>query len=120
MNAKAKHAGHEAFHKRDKAIRDMQEQYEKDKRDPQGQWVTATINGQVVSWPFSAQQAAATAQPAEPAETLRVAPPAPQPSMNAGAGNWGRQAYYDADAQAADGLVFLNHNGGQGSGVWDS
>ena len=42
------------------------------------------------------------------------------PSMNAGSGHYGRQAYYNADNQTADGLVFLNHNGGQGSGVFDT
>lgn len=34
-------------------------------------------------------------------------------------GDWGRQAYYSASKNEADGLVFLNHNGGSGSGVFD-
>lgn len=34
-------------------------------------------------------------------------------------GDWGRQAYYSASKGDADGLVFLNHNGGSGSGVFD-
>lgn len=34
-------------------------------------------------------------------------------------GSWVRKAYYDAASQTAEGLVFMNHRGGQGSGVWD-
>ncbi|KAM0692892.1 hypothetical protein Q7P36_007449 [Cladosporium allicinum] len=34
-------------------------------------------------------------------------------------GDWNRQAYYNAESGDADGLVFLNHNGGSGSGVFD-
>ena len=34
-------------------------------------------------------------------------------------GGWGRQAYYNAEDGTADGLVFLNHYGGSGSGVFD-
>ncbi|KAM0712423.1 hypothetical protein Q7P37_011519 [Cladosporium fusiforme] len=34
-------------------------------------------------------------------------------------GDWGRQAYYNSKKGDADGLVFLNHNGGSGSGVFD-
>jgi hypothetical protein len=30
-----------------------------------------------------------------------------------------RTAYYDSKAGKADGLVFMNHKGGQGSGVFD-
>jgi len=41
------------------------------------------------------------------------------PAVNAGSGNWGRQAYYNADTGTADGLVFLNNMGGDGSGVFD-
>lgn len=32
---------------------------------------------------------------------------------------WTRQAYYDASSGSSDGLVFLNHEGGSGSGVFD-
>ena len=39
--------------------------------------------------------------------------------MNAGDGQWGRQAYYNAEQQTAEGLTFLNNMGGQGSGVFD-
>lgn len=34
-------------------------------------------------------------------------------------GDYKRTGYYDADAQTAEGLVFLNQKGGQGSGVFD-
>ncbi|SMQ51106.1 unnamed protein product [Zymoseptoria tritici ST99CH_3D7] len=34
-------------------------------------------------------------------------------------GNWARQAYYNSEAGIAAGLVFLNHQGGDGSGTWD-
>ena len=39
--------------------------------------------------------------------------------VKAGLGGWGRQAYYNAEQGSADGLVFLNHHGGEGSGVFD-
>ncbi len=34
-------------------------------------------------------------------------------------GDWVRTAYYDAESQTAEGLVFLGNHGGQGSGVFD-
>ncbi|RPB27114.1 hypothetical protein L211DRAFT_896906 [Terfezia boudieri ATCC MYA-4762] len=34
-------------------------------------------------------------------------------------GLWVRKAYYDGPSQTVEGLVFMNHRGGQGSGVWD-
>lgn len=37
-----------------------------------------------------------------------------------GSGIFDRQAYYNAATQNSVGFAFLNHNGGQGSGVWDS
>lgn len=40
-------------------------------------------------------------------------------SIGSTTGGWSRQAYYDASSGSADGLVFLNHNGGSGSGVFD-
>lgn len=36
-----------------------------------------------------------------------------------GGSGWTRQAYYDSEAGSADGLVFLNHEGGSGSGTFD-
>lgn len=41
------------------------------------------------------------------------------PPVKAGLGEWGRQAFYNAEKGLADGLVFLNHHGGEGSGVFD-
>lgn len=37
----------------------------------------------------------------------------------AGAGEFGRRAFYDAATGTADGLVFLNNHGGEGSGIFD-
>ncbi len=93
------------------------------------------MDGVAVSWTNEYAGPGTEATPApEVASTPVAAPPDPAgsvasstvsvaesatPSVNAGSGNWGRQAYYDAANQTADGLVFLNHNGGQGSGVFD-
>ena len=91
--------------------------------------VTATINGEIATWmnnyncgPAGSTPTAAPIGGASPgpAPATTGAAPSSIPSMNAGTGNWGRQAYYNAGNQTAEGLVFLNHNGGQGSGVWDS
>ncbi|KAK5092096.1 target of Sbf [Exophiala xenobiotica] len=103
-----------------------------------GDWVTVTMDDQIVSWP-NEYAGPASATPA-PTSSSVDAPLAPMPSsniqahvpsaptaeknpsvpaVNAGAGNWGRQAYYNADIATADGLVFLNNMGGQGSGVFD-
>lgn len=38
---------------------------------------------------------------------------------DAAVGDYSRTGFYDADAGIADGLVFLNQKGGQGSGVFD-
>ena len=115
-------------------------------------WVTATINGQVVSWIndyFGPSTQAAAPAPAAPtttaealvqesvAQTTVQAPPATthkasapaatteasQPASsddNSSGGAWNRVAYYNADQQVADNMVFLGNYGGQGSGVWDT
>jgi len=96
-----------------------------------GDPVTATINGQVVTWlnDYAASAAATSAPVASTAGVPLVPAPSSGPTaekdssvpiVNAGAGNWGRQAYYDAESATADGLVFLNNMGGQGSGVFDN
>ncbi|KAL8714794.1 MAG: hypothetical protein Q9220_001307 [cf. Caloplaca sp. 1 TL-2023] len=101
-----------------------------------GQMVTATIDGQVVSWINQyagpgASPNTAGAQPASPAQTTLLtsvgAPPsAPTPSASGdssagssssdsssgGSGSWSRQAYYNAEAGSSDGFTFLNHFGG--------
>jgi Putative TOS1-like glycosyl hydrolase (DUF2401) len=89
--------------------------------------VIATIDGKVVSWTNQydggAQPTTAAANPAGQAENQAAnsaAPKAATPTMNAGNGQWGRQAYYNAEQQTADGLTFLNNMGGQGSGVFDT
>ncbi|KAI7165161.1 hypothetical protein KC349_g57 [Hortaea werneckii] len=40
-------------------------------------------------------------------------------SSSSSSGGWGRQAYYDSSSTTAEGLVFLNHMGGTGSGTFD-
>ncbi|KAI7311410.1 hypothetical protein KC367_g2162 [Hortaea werneckii] len=40
-------------------------------------------------------------------------------SSSSSSGGWGRQAYYDSSSNTAQGLVFLNHMGGTGSGTFD-
>ncbi|KAI5292050.1 target of Sbf [Ascosphaera acerosa] len=132
--------------------------------------VTATMDGQVVSWmqevpdgvgptpapapaapaavPFSAPQgdgddgkkdetsqqqggdddkAATTEAPASTTKASSVKPTtapsssssSPDSSSSSG-GPWTRLAYYDAASGSAEGLVFLNHHGGEGSGVFDT
>ena len=47
------------------------------------------------------------------------AAPSAAASVNAGSGNWARQAYYSSDDGTADGVVFLNNMGGGASGVFN-
>jgi Putative TOS1-like glycosyl hydrolase (DUF2401) len=81
------------------------------------------MDEKVVSWTNSydggAQATPVAADPAGQPAASQAAPKAAIPTMNAGNGQWGRQAYYNADQQTADGLTFLNSMGGQGSGVFD-
>jgi hypothetical protein len=105
-----------------------------------GDWVTAVINGQTVSWQnaFGGGAAPAAATPAPSASGAKVAhganswapsskapasqaysQPSAVPSSSPGSKSWSRQAYYNAAQGVADGLVFLNNNGGQGSGIFD-
>ncbi|PGH10080.1 hypothetical protein GX51_00347 [Blastomyces parvus] len=107
-----RHQGHQHLHKRDNEKRAV------------GDMVTATINGQVVSWVNQYAGGAApsvpTQAPASPAAAGNKYPTKqPAPIDNPGAGNWGRQGYYNAEAGVADGLTFLNHRGGDQSGVFD-
>ena len=114
-------------------------------------WVTATIDGKVVSWIndyFGPSTQAAAAAPAPttttqavvqeesvahttaqapatthkapaPAATTKASEPAGSDDNSSG-GAWSRVAYYNADQQVADNMVFLGNYGGQGSGVWDT
>ncbi|KAK0259923.1 target of Sbf [Friedmanniomyces endolithicus] len=108
-----------------------------------GAEVTATINGVVQSWvnewsgaassapaadPSSAAAAPTAAAPpspgsASPASSQSSASPSPSSgssgSISSSSGGWSRQAYYDSSSSTSEGLVFLNHNGGSGSGVFD-
>ncbi|PGH18505.1 hypothetical protein AJ80_04475 [Polytolypa hystricis UAMH7299] len=99
-----------------------------------GDIVTATIDGQVVTWVNEWAGGAAPTPAAEVedggksgnSKAYKAASSAPasddrKPAapINAGKGKWGRQAYYNAQAGTADGLTFLNHFGGDKSGVFD-
>jgi hypothetical protein len=126
-NAMQRRHGRQHFHARDREIVEMQETHVIEEKRAVGDIVKATIDGQVVSW-TNAYAGLGTAftsvtgagYPADgEAPSAAYSAPSSQPSMNVGLGNWGRHAYYNANAQTADGLVFLNHNGGQGSGVFD-
>ncbi|KAK2767856.1 target of Sbf [Emmonsiellopsis sp. PD_33] len=112
--------GHQHLHKR-------QDTKEEGKRAV-GDIVTATIDGQVVTWVNEYDGGAGpTPAPELPKNDYKAPKKGSQtttarrstPSFNAGAGSWGRQAFYDAEGGEADGLTFLNHNGGSGSGVFD-
>ncbi|KAF2088235.1 hypothetical protein K490DRAFT_23415, partial [Saccharata proteae CBS 121410] len=65
-NAHGHAHGHQHFHEHNKEIRDIQDRAEAEKRAEPEVWVTATIDGQVVSWinnyfgPSTATSAAAT------------------------------------------------------------
>jgi len=114
-----------------------------------GDMVYATIDGKAVSWANDYSGAAATSAPvaqnkayagsdssseastsaysAAPSSTAAASASASSSSSgilddifgSSSSGSWGRQAYYNAESGDADGLVFLNHNGGSGSGVFD-
>ncbi|MCJ1415566.1 target of Sbf [Xylographa parallela] len=101
--------GHQHFHEKNKEIREEKEDVER----RNGQLVTATMFGTVVTmtdtWD-AASPAPAAAQPAaSPAVASPVAVPAAAPVIDAGTGNWGRVAYYDAESATANGLTFLGN-----------
>lgn len=92
--------------------------------------VTATINGQVVSW---ANQYGGGTAPVAPtgagaivgAGTNTQAKTAQAPHQtyaapNAPVGSWARQSYYNAANQTTQNLVFLNNMGGGASGTFDN
>ena len=120
----ARRHGHQHVHAERKAKRDM---------------VVATIDGQVVSWennwfgpggapaPTDAPKPDVAAPPA--AEPTGDSAPAPKPKaetkpkpkvQGGAAGDWHRIAYYNAEEQVADNIVFLGNYGGDGSGVFDT
>nr|POF19949.1 pga52-like protein [Quercus suber] len=106
-----------------------------------GDEVIATIDGQVVSWAnnwsgqsATAAPAASTAAPASNNVLVAAAGvvddvlgavtghgSASDSSNTAGSGSsWARQGYYNAEKNISQGLVFLNHEGGAGSGTFDT
>ncbi|PMB65935.1 PGA52-like protein [Beauveria bassiana] len=129
--------GHQQFHEAKKMM----------KKNKRTEWITATINGDVVSWekvnygpPTAAPPppAAAAAAPTVPAAApvananagVEASNPGPAPAVPAGAAtkakpaasgkDWDRTSYYNAETQEAENLVFLANYGGQGSGVFDT
>ncbi|KAF2417230.1 hypothetical protein EJ08DRAFT_622322, partial [Tothia fuscella] len=119
-NTHARRHAHSEFH-----------QHAKKKRDV-GDMVTATIDGQVVSW-VNLYDGQAKATPAEPATFGSTAVPNPHPApVNpqiankykappgpVNKGDWAQVAYFNSEEGKAHGLTFLNNRGGQGSGVFD-
>jgi len=124
--------GHREFHKRNQAIREVQE------KRAVGDEVVVTVNGVVESWINSYSGGAATSAPAAappaattaPADTpapavtsaaapssaaqSSAAPSAPAASGSSGSssgsyssGSWTRQAFYSSSSASASGLTFL-------------
>ncbi|KAL7271057.1 target of Sbf [Rhizina undulata] len=60
-----------------------------------------------------------TASSSASSSTSSSASPSASPSSG-GSSNFVRSGYYNAQQGVLDGLVFMNHNGGQGSGVFDN
>jgi hypothetical protein len=136
--------GHQHLHARHKEIRDIKRRAAEEQKRAVGDIVTTTINGEEVSWVNTWDGTKDVSldgnnnNPAPPAPAPAPVPvpdvpdvAAPQgeqnsgntdggaPPVNAGWGSWGRQAYFNAEQGIADGLTFLNHFGGDGSGVFD-
>lgn len=119
--------GHQHFHEHNQQRRELKEPEEK---RGVGDEVVVTMGGKVVSWANS--YGGAPAPSPQPAVAPAVAPavkapaadltaamgsvtpttPAPSatPTVDAGAGNWARQAYYNAADGTATGLTFLANN----------
>ncbi|KAK5213555.1 target of Sbf [Exophiala xenobiotica] len=91
---------------------------------------TAAMSSSAVSSEVPSSTASSTAAlsssavssevPSSTASSSAASSSTPSTSSGADAGTWDRQAYYNAEAGSADGLVFLNHFGGGGSGVFDT
>lgn len=88
--------------------------------------VTVTMDGVVVSWTNEynglttstpAPEAPAYSPPPESSES--PPPESTVPEASAPPGCWARNGYYDSSSQTSEGIVFLNHYGGTGSGVFD-
>ena len=101
--------------------------------------VYATIDGQIQSWtneyggapssapasvPYNPAYGASSAPMGHPSSVASVSQAAPsayqsESSSDSTGNGWGRNAYYCSESQQSEGLVFLNHNGGTGSGTFD-
>ena len=101
--------GHQHFHEKNREIPEDKGDIEK----RNGQLVTATMFGTVVTmtdtWDAASPAPAAAKSAASPAVASAVAAPTAAPVIDAGTGNWGRVAYYDAESATADGLTFLGN-----------
>ncbi|TQV98625.1 Protein of unknown function DUF2401, secretory [Cordyceps javanica] len=108
-------------------------QFHEARKHKRAEWVTATINGQVVSWEkvWYGPTQAAPAAPEAAAPTVPASAPvanaanaanaaAPKPKPAASGKDWDRTSYYNAETQEAENLVFLGNYGGQGSGLFDT
>ncbi|OAA46888.1 hypothetical protein NOR_02524 [Metarhizium rileyi] len=101
--------------------------------------VTATIYGKVVTWENNYFGGAATSTPASPpAATLQTgaaivdtdatsekpsatkASDKPTETLAPPRSDWDRVAYYNAEKQESENVVFMGNHGGQGSGVFDT
>lgn len=94
------------------------------KKKKRTEWITATINGDVVSWEKvwygPKTDSPAPAAPTAPAANANAAASAvPKPRPAASGKDWDRVSYYNSETQEAENVVFLGNYGGQGSGVWD-
>lgn len=87
----------------------------KHKRDTRVITETTTITVYVPPAQTAAGEASAATPSAAPSQDDTDADDAD----DAVVGDYSRTGFYDADAGLADGLVFLNQKGGQGSGVFD-
>lgn len=112
------------------------------KKDKRTEWITATINGDVVSWTKVYYGPTAAAPAPDVAPTVPAAAPpaanvnynaepdtngsssgsgsAPQPKPASSGKDWDRTSYYNAETQEAENLVFVGNYGGQFSGVFDT
>ncbi|KXS98837.1 hypothetical protein AC578_10853 [Pseudocercospora eumusae] len=99
-----------------------------------GDIVTAVIDGQTVHWAntydggASRQSTGASSYGSAGSSSSSASSSAPAASSYSSSDDdsiplsgsaWTRQGYYNAQNQTSQGIVFLNHEGGSGSGVFD-
>ncbi|KAJ2905699.1 hypothetical protein MKZ38_004566 [Zalerion maritima] len=128
--------GHQHFHNKKRAAAAAEEHKNEKRSDV---WVTATIDGQVVSWindynPGATTSTTAEAVAAAVATTTSTTAKATTTSSSSSSSSsssdddssssdsstYSRVGYYNAEGSAADGVTFLGNYGGTGSGVWTS